>query len=110
MDPPLAKIGELPTCGKLSIQQFEKLQIGHLLPTGFLFVWMEKELIPYVLQACEAWGFHYVENFCWVRFTVNNKVAREPSTYFNKSHRTLLMLRKVMNKLKWRAFLKKSKH
>jgi hypothetical protein len=102
IDPPLQKPGTPSASGKITIQQLRKLQINHLIPAGFLFVWMEKELIPDVLLVCESWGFHYVENFCWVRFNVNNMVAREPSMYFNKSHLTLLMLRKVHDGIEWR--------
>lgn len=65
-----------------------------LIPKGFLFIWTEKELIPRVLTMAQKWGFHYVENFAWVKFDVNNKIHTEDYAYFRKSKLTLLMLRK----------------
>ncbi len=67
-----------------------------LIETGFIFIWVEKQLIAEVLDVMLEWGFKYVENLIWVRENIDNTIRREPHTYFNKSKSTLLMCRKVV--------------
>ncbi|KAJ3081031.1 hypothetical protein HK102_002627, partial [Quaeritorhiza haematococci] len=71
------------------------LDINSICTTGFLWIWVEKELIPDILLITEKkWGFRYVENFCWIKRNINNRIARQPARYFNKSKTTCLILRK----------------
>lgn len=47
---------------------FRKLAIGRkVIPTGFVFVWADKENIPTILNIFEEKGFFYVENLVWVQ-------------------------------------------
>lgn len=91
---------QLPKRGKNGERLISPEELGKwpvtdkLIPKGFLFIWTEKELIPRVLTMAQKWGFHYVENFAWVKFDVNNKIHTEDYAYFRKSKLTLLMLRK----------------
>ncbi|KNC98777.1 uncharacterized protein SPPG_05756 [Spizellomyces punctatus DAOM BR117] len=94
MNPPFLMPDEEPTSGKISMKQFEKLDIPAIIPFGFLFIWAEKELTPDILRATQSWGFRYVENFAWIKRERSNKIARQSSRYFNKSKTTCLILRK----------------
>ncbi|KAJ3055550.1 hypothetical protein HK097_010158 [Rhizophlyctis rosea] len=94
MNPPFLLPKEPPTPGKISVDQFATLPITSLIPYGFLFIWSEKELTPHILQAAERWGFRYVENFCWVKRGIDNRIVREESPYFLRSKVTCLILRK----------------
>ena len=76
---------------------------------GILFIWVEKELIYQIITFFEKQGFAYVENVCYV--TLDQKVkqsvigynntdatpaiARKKYDFLNKSHKTLLMLRRL---------------
>jgi len=63
---------------------------------GFIFVWTEKHLIPHVIRLAEKnWDCRYVENFTWVKKTLNNRIATQDSPYFRRSKLTCLILRKV---------------
>ncbi|KAJ1914967.1 hypothetical protein IWQ60_008613, partial [Tieghemiomyces parasiticus] len=94
MDPPLLLPGEPVTPGKITIDQLSSLPVGDMTPNGFLFVWVEKELLPDMVYLAARWRFKYVENFCWIKKRVNNQIARQTSTYFRKSKLTLLIFRK----------------
>ncbi|RKP38181.1 hypothetical protein BJ085DRAFT_15323 [Dimargaris cristalligena] len=94
MDPPLLLPGESPTPGKITVDQLCQLKVDQLTPNGFLFIWVEKELLPDIVGVAAQWKFKYVENFCWIKKRVNNLIVRQPSTYFCKSKLTLLIFRK----------------
>ncbi|KAJ3159469.1 hypothetical protein HDU86_001787 [Geranomyces michiganensis] len=94
MDPPLLLPGERSCSGKISVQQLANLDIPSIIPSGFLFIWAEKELTPYILRATEGWGFRYVENFAWIKRERNNQIARQSSRYFNKSKTTCFIFRR----------------
>lgn len=94
IDPPLLLPGEAPSPGKISIQQFGNLNLTVIVPKGFLFIWVEKEYVPDIVQIAEKWRFRYVENFCWIKKNINNQISRETYRYFNKSKLSLLIFRK----------------
>lgn len=76
---------------------------------GILFVWAEKELIYEIIIHFETQGFAYIENLCHIFLDPNEcesvkaynntdatpAIARQNYQFFNRSHRTLLMLRRV---------------
>ena len=74
---------------------------------GYLFIWVEREELAQVIRASEEHlGFKYVENLCWIRRSLGNKIMKEvPDTsgghglLFYKSKMTLLILRKDPNNL-----------
>ena len=43
-------------------------------PAGFVFVWVEKEVLSDVVDVFTAAAFVYVENLTWVHMSPNNKV------------------------------------
>eukprot|EP01088_Endostelium_zonatum_P017154 TRINITY_DN4918_c0_g1_i1.p1 TRINITY_DN4918_c0_g1~~TRINITY_DN4918_c0_g1_i1.p1 ORF type:complete len:782 (-),score=272.51 TRINITY_DN4918_c0_g1_i1:8-2353(-) len=64
---------------------------------GFLFIWVDNEVLSDTITMITSgqWGeFEYVENLCWYRKTLKNKVLKEDFTFFAKSHLTLLIFRK----------------
>ncbi|KAI8338457.1 hypothetical protein BC941DRAFT_469566 [Chlamydoabsidia padenii] len=93
MDPPFLLPGEEPTPGKISIEDFAKFNPAHVVKAGFLFIWVEKEWNREMIRITKDWGFKYVENFCWIKKNVNNRIARTPFHYFNKSKLSLLIFR-----------------
>lgn len=66
---------------------------------GYLFVWVEREELAGVIRAAEKYlSFKYVENLCWIRRDLGNRLLREFPTaepaLFYKSKMTLLILRR----------------
>jgi len=81
--------------GTIVPEELVKLKItDELMPKGLIFIWVEKELIPKVFKVMKKWNFIYVENFAWVKKSVNNKFVAQPYKYFQKSKTTLLIFRK----------------
>jgi N6-adenosine-specific RNA methylase IME4 len=74
------------------------LRIPDIIPFGFIFIWLEKELIEGMLKIMGRWGFIYIENFCWIKKKVCNEVVRQHYRYFNKSKLSLFIFRKVNHK------------
>lgn len=87
---------------------------------GLVFIWVEKEIISKIIQVFENLGFFYVENVAWVMldeskkqgkilFTylnmlevddakttnVSGAYIREDYCYLKKSHKTMLMFRRL---------------
>ncbi|CAG8539339.1 9115_t:CDS:10 [Paraglomus occultum] len=94
IDPPLILPGESPSPHKITLSQFASLNITKIIPVGFLFIWVEKEYLPDIIQIADKWHFRYVENFCWVKKHINNQIVKMPYKYFRKSKLTLLVFRK----------------
>ena len=47
---------------------FKRLTLNRkLIPTGFVFIWADKENIPTIIDIFEDKGFFYVENLVWVQ-------------------------------------------
>lgn len=93
----------------MTMAEFSKLKISEqVLRDGIIFCWVEKELIHPVIRVFEKQQFEYIENLCHVMLNPAQKettklmgntdatpaISREPYPYLNKSHRTLLMLRR----------------
>ncbi|KAI9597827.1 hypothetical protein BDF19DRAFT_420703 [Syncephalis fuscata] len=94
MDPPLLLPNEPATPGKLTVEQFSTLKVEQLIRYGFLFIWAEKELLAQVVRVAMKWGFKYVENFCWIKKTPDNRIVKQSSAHFARSKATLLIFRK----------------
>jgi len=95
MDPPWKLKNTPHQPGFITPQQLGKLKIDEkLLPAGFIFCWVDKEIIPEAVKVMKKWGFIYVENFVWVRKHVNNRIATDPSAYFCRSKQSVLIFRR----------------
>lgn len=94
----------------MKIDDLKQLKIpDSVMKDGILFVWAEKELIYEIIVHFETQGFAYIENLCHVMLdpaerdsvvAYNNTdatpaIARKGYQFLNRSHRTLLMLRRV---------------
>eukprot|EP00842_Homolaphlyctis_polyrhiza_P002314 jgi/Hompol1/3083/HPOL_001558-RA len=75
-------------------KRIESLKIPSIIDYGFLFIWTEKEHTPQILKAAEKWEFRYVENIAWIKKIVDNRIAKQPYRYFNRSKTTCLIFRK----------------
>ena len=56
--------------------QLAGMQLEKHCPLGFIFVWVEKEVLSDVVDVFAAASFVYVENLTWVLMAPNNKVRR----------------------------------
>lgn len=70
------------------------MNVSDIVQSGFLFIWIEKEWLRKIIAITAKWGFKYVENFCWIKKSLNNQFKRDEYTYFNKSKLSLLIFRK----------------
>lgn len=52
-----------------------------------------------MLQIAEQWGFKCVENYCWIRMTPNNRCYLQESPIFNKTKLTMLVFRRIKEKV-----------
>lgn len=76
---------------------------------GLVFVWVEKEILSPVIKILEKQDLIYVENVCWVMLDetkrqqvddaktsdVSPAYIRDNYTYIKKSHKTLLIFRRL---------------
>jgi hypothetical protein len=82
-----------------------------LMVDGLVFIWIEKELIFELIKFFETQNLNYVENVCYVMLDQTKKkqvdqtndinidaaIARQKSAYLKKSHKTLMIFRRVDN-------------
>ena len=64
---------------------------------GYLFIWVEREELADVIRVADRFlSFKYVENLCWIRRSLGNRLLREngKTALFCKSKLTLLILRR----------------
>lgn len=78
----------------ISPRQLEKIPFKSIVPVGFIFMWVEKEVISDVVRTMMKLEFTYVENLVWVKMEPNNETATQDSTYYRKSKMSLLIFRK----------------
>lgn len=93
----------------ITIDEFKMLKIPEsVMRDGILFIWVEKELIYEIIKFFEDQKFEYIENLCHVMLDrtqiestklmkntdATSAIHRESYPFLNKSHRTLLMLRR----------------
>ncbi|KAI8905231.1 hypothetical protein EDD86DRAFT_212483, partial [Gorgonomyces haynaldii] len=77
----------------LTVEQFAELPFTYI-DFGIIFIWIDKPDVPKAFKLFEARGFKYVENFCWIKLTMDNKIKRDEGQYFQKSKETLYIFRK----------------
>jgi hypothetical protein len=105
-----------PPWASITPKQVEGLGLPKLCPVGFIFVWVEKEVLDQVVDVLVQQKYVYVENLTWVLMNANNRAraraARPPAQrapdlspgapqvvqgaapYTGRSHRTLLIFRR----------------
>ena len=50
------------------------LRLDRVCPLGFIFVWVEKEVLSEVMDVFAKASYQYVENLTWVQMTPANRV------------------------------------
>jgi len=93
IDPPW-KLSSSSTSLDILPNELEKLNISSLIPNGYIFMWVEKELITEAVLIMNKLKFTYVENLVWVKQSVNNRVITQNYKYFKKSKASLLIFKK----------------
>ncbi|GAB4814852.1 hypothetical protein N2152v2_001898 [Parachlorella kessleri] len=76
------------------LQRLSQLPLPKLVPTGFVFIWAQKQHIHQVCRLVNRWGFVYVENLTWVWLSPGDEVLQLPSPLVRSSHLTLLIFRR----------------
>lgn len=69
------------------------IPIPKLVPDGFIFIWVPKQLVMMVCKQMTTWGYLYIENLTWVYMSPTNKIVTDPSPYVGNSHMTLYIFR-----------------
>ncbi|GAB4822646.1 hypothetical protein N2152v2_009692 [Parachlorella kessleri] len=77
-----------------AIQRLAKLPLPKLVPTGFVFIWLQKHHIHQACRLLNRWGYIYVENMTWVWLSAAANVLTLPSPLARASHLTLFIFRK----------------
>lgn len=75
-------------------KQIDEIPLDVLLPSGYLFVWIEKENISSTMGILRGKSFEYVENMCWVKQNLNGTFKTEKGVFLSKSHLTLFIFKK----------------
>ena len=74
---------------------------------GYLFLWTPRHLLADLIRGADTQlGFKYVENLCWIRKGLNNRILEEvnsTATFMSESKQTLLILKRdPQNRIKLR--------
>ncbi len=76
------------------VSKLSALQLHRACPSGFVFIWVDKQHIAPVMDLMYRWKFVYVENLNWLYLGANNELLSLPADYFGRSHLTLFIFRK----------------
>ena len=80
---------------------FQRLRLSRrLIPSGFVFIWADRENIPSIIDIFENKGFFYVENLVWVQSHDEDalQLKEKEVPLLRRSKRTLLILRRGRRK------------
>lgn len=101
MDPPWQLSSSNPTRGvaiayeTLLDAQIQKLPIPLLQDNGFLFIWTINAKYSLCFSLMEAWGYKFCDEVCWIKQSVNGKIAKGHGFYLQHSKETCLIGVKV---------------
>jgi len=62
-----------PPWASITPKQVDGLGLPKLCPVGFIFVWVEKEVLDQVVDVLVQQKYVYVENLTWVLMNANNR-------------------------------------
>lgn len=102
MDPPWQLATHAPTRGvAIGYQQLpdlfiEQLPIPSLQQNGFIFIWVINNKYVKAFELMERWGYEYVDDICWVKQTVNRRMAKGHGYYLQHAKETCLVGKKVI--------------
>ena len=77
------------------LAQLQSIAIDNYIERGFLFIWCnDKSQIAPLFAFAHNFGFKYCENICWIRMTLENKLAVKQSTWVNECKTSCFVFRK----------------
>jgi N6-adenosine-specific RNA methylase IME4 len=78
-----------------SVKHLQSIVIDNYIVRGFLFIWCnDKSEIGLLFDFAHSFGFKYCENICWIRMTLENKLATKQSTWVNECKTSCFAFRK----------------
>eukprot|EP01025_Chloroclados_australasicus_P033872 TRINITY_DN3464_c1_g1_i2.p1 TRINITY_DN3464_c1_g1~~TRINITY_DN3464_c1_g1_i2.p1 ORF type:complete len:409 (-),score=31.85 TRINITY_DN3464_c1_g1_i2:303-1472(-) len=72
----------------------KKMNLQTLVPSGFIFMWLEKHQIQGIKKLMSQYNFQYVENLTWVTISDENEILKEEGNYCGQSHKSMYIFRK----------------
>ena len=97
MDPPWQLSSSNPTRGvaiaydTLTDAQIQKMPIQCLQDNGFLFIWTINAKFSLCFSLMSSWGYTFCDEICWVKQSVNGKIAKGHGFYLQHSKETCLV-------------------
>eukprot|EP00871_Galdieria_phlegrea_P001541 jgi/Galph1/2388/GphlegSOOS_G1074.1 len=97
MDPPWQLATANPTRGvalgynQLSDECIACLPISKLQKSGFMFIWVINAKYRTALQLFERWGYEFVDDISWVKYTVNRRFAKNHGFYLQHAKESCLV-------------------
>lgn len=97
MDPPWQLSSSNPTRGvaiaydTLSDACISTLPFTPLQDEGFLFLWTINAKYSFCFNLLSTWGYKFVDEICWVKESVNGKIAKGHGYYLQHSKETCLI-------------------
>lgn len=97
MDPPWQLSSSNPTRGvtiaydTLPDLIIRNLPFACLQDDGFLFLWTINAKFNLCLEMMREWGYTYIDDICWIKASVNSKIAKGHGYYLQHSKETCLI-------------------
>lgn len=79
----------------LADSQIQRLPVPCLQDEGFLFIWTINAKFSSCLGMMRSWGYTFCDEICWVKQSVNGKIAKGHGFYLQHSKETCLVGFKV---------------
>lgn len=102
MDPPWQLSTSTPSRGvaiaydSLADEAITSLPISSLQTDGFIFIWVINAKYRKAIHMIHSWGYKLVDEICWVKKTVNGKIAKGHGFYLQHAKETCLVGVKVL--------------
>ena len=87
MDPPWQLSTSTPSRGvaiaydSLNDDIITQIPMEKLQQNGFIFIWVINAKYRVAINMMENWGYKLVDEICWVKKTVNGKIAKGHGFY-----------------------------
>ena len=97
MDPPWQLSSSNPTRGvaiayeTLTDNYIANMPLGCLQKDGFLFIWTINAKFSLCFSLMKKWGYKYYDDICWIKESVNGKIAKGHGFYLQHSKETCLI-------------------
>ena len=101
MDPPWQLSTSTPSRGvaiaydSLGDDSITNLPVQQLQKNGFIFIWVINAKYRKAINMMQNWGYKLVDEICWVKKTVNGKIAKGHGFYLQHAKESCLVGVKV---------------